>query len=1059
MLPLVLALLAPQQADAGRVLYVESYSSSTVSAIRGKGHTVTVVSASTLRGYSASTVSSYDAIYFSEGLSSSEASSLYSSSAWSSALTGRVLVTGLHAEGHGKQPFIANAVDWAADGPGTGVVITYHSGYSQNLRFLRMGTFSLSSRSQNGYNRRNPSCISTSDFNAIYSGLSDSYFRSWGQSWHYHIASAPSGFCEIGDDGSYEITYVRSAVCADSDGDGYRDKSCGGTDCNDSNSLVNPGRPELCSTTYDDDCDGSINEPSATDAKTWYRDVDGDGYGRSSSTRACTVPGGYVSNASDCDDTDRFTYPGATEVIADGKDQTCDGREICFVNADGDGYRITTTVTSSDGDCADSGEALRTLPTLDCDDSDRSTYPGAIEVVGDEKDQSCDGKEVCYVNADGDGYRIASTVGSADVDCDDSGEAAASVPGIDCDDADAATYPGATEVIGDGKDQDCDGGENCYADADDDGWRLTTIIASSDADCADSGEAEASDPTLDCDDSDAATYPGATEVIADGKDQSCDGEEICYVNADDDGYRIESTLTSSDADCADSGEALASVPTLDCDDSDPVTYPGATEIIGDEKDQSCDGEEVCYVDGDDDGWRLGDTLVSSDEDCSDSGEGLATDPDGDCDDSDAATYPGAPEVPYDGKDQDCDEQDLCDVDADGYDAGLGSCTGSDCDDDDAAVNPGADEVWYDGIDQDCDAWSDYDADYDGYDSADYGGDDCDDADDETYPGAPDDLYDGIDSDCGEDSDYDRDGDGYDDVAYGGEDCDDDNADVYPGAPELDDGIDNDCNGLSEDDDTDGDGLTDEEELELGTDPDDPDSDGDGVYDGVEVGEDLDLPLDTDGDGTIDALDTDDDGDGLPTVDESWETEPGSALEEYTDTDGDGVPDFRDTDSDDDGYEDGDEGLVDSDADGTPDFRDTDSDDDGIADEAELDADTDGDGQDDRIDPDDDGDSLPTEVEGEVDTDGDGTPDYLDVDSDDDGRDDAVELAEDDDCDEVRNYVDANDVDGPCGDLSSLTATYQGGSCSGASTTAWGGLGLLPVGFALLGLVGLRRRRE
>ena len=38
----------------------------------------------------------------------------------------------------------------------------------------------------------------------------------------------------------------------------------------------------------------------------------------------------------------------------------------------------------------------------------------------------------------------------------------------------------------------------------------------------------------------------------------------------------------------------------------------------------------------------------------------------DCNDDDAGIYPGAIELPYDGVDQDCDGNDLVDVDGDGY---------------------------------------------------------------------------------------------------------------------------------------------------------------------------------------------------------------------------------------------------------------------------------------------------------------------------------------------------------------------------------------------------------
>ncbi|MDI1482146.1 MopE-related protein [Polyangium sp. y55x31] len=59
-------------------------------------------------------------------------------------------------------------------------------------------------------------------------------------------------------------------------------------------------------------------------------------------------------------------------------------------------------------------------------------------------------------------------------------------------------------------------------------------------------------------------------------------------------------------------------------------------------------------------------------------------------------------------------------------------------------------------------------------------------------------------------------------------------------------------------DSDNDGLTDDEEADLGTDPNDADSDDDGVPDGQELkpGE------DTDGDGKVNALDPDSDNDGL-----------------------------------------------------------------------------------------------------------------------------------------------------------------------------------------------------
>jgi len=77
----------------------------------------------------------------------------------------------------------------------------------------------------------------------------------------------------------------------DSDGDGYgnkdvRTQSCtqplgyvaDDTDCNDSNSKINPAAVESCNE-LDDDCNDLIDDVSSSDMQFWYEDSDGDGYG------------------------------------------------------------------------------------------------------------------------------------------------------------------------------------------------------------------------------------------------------------------------------------------------------------------------------------------------------------------------------------------------------------------------------------------------------------------------------------------------------------------------------------------------------------------------------------------------------------------------------------------------------------------------------------------------------------------------------------------------------------------------------------------------------------
>ncbi len=65
---------------------------------------------------------------------------------------------------------------------------------------------------------------------------------------------------------------------------------------------------------------------------------------------------------------------------------------------------------------------------------------------------------------------------------------------------------------------------------------------------------------------------------------------------------------------------------------------------------------------------------------------------------------GTTEVPYNGRDEDCDGEDLVDVDGDGWDAAV--VGGADCDDGDAAVHPDAEEVCDNLVDDDCDAVTD-----------------------------------------------------------------------------------------------------------------------------------------------------------------------------------------------------------------------------------------------------------------------------------------------------------------------------------------------------------------
>jgi hypothetical protein len=108
------------------------------------------------------------------------------------------------------------------------------------------------------------------------------------------------------------------------------------------------------------------------------------------------------------------------------------------------------------------------------------------------------------------------------------------------------------------------------------------------------------------------------------------------------------------------------------------------------------GRQVWYPDLDGDGYG---SAVGAVEQCV-GPEGFVADG-GDCDDTDARTYPGAPET-CDLEDNDCDGRvPVTEVDQDGDGQTPVACGGDDCDDTDATAYRGGEEVCDDGIDNDC----------------------------------------------------------------------------------------------------------------------------------------------------------------------------------------------------------------------------------------------------------------------------------------------------------------------------------------------------------------------
>ncbi len=246
-------------------------------------------------------------------------------------------------------------------------------------------------------------------------------------------------FTDLSQTGSSDIYLDRTMnpVVADTDGDGIPD---GSDNCP---TIFNPGQGDL-----DGDLIGDLCDP----------DADGDG-----------INGPFVGGP-DCDDMDGTVYPGATEIVADGVDQDCDGCDDCWQDMDSDTWGTTTAVTDNDLDCSNGSLPQMAAVTGDCNDGVASIHPGAVEAVADGVDQDCDGCDVCWQDMDSDTWGTAIVVTDNDLDCSNGSLPQMAGTTGDCHDGVASIHPGATEICN-GQDDNCDGTSDAeFGDSDADGW-------------------------------------------------------------------------------------------------------------------------------------------------------------------------------------------------------------------------------------------------------------------------------------------------------------------------------------------------------------------------------------------------------------------------------------------------------------------------------------------------------------------------------------------------------------------------------------------------------------
>jgi hypothetical protein len=398
---------------------------------------------------------------------------------------------------------------------------------------------------------------------------------------------------------------------------------------------------------------------------TYYADADGDTFGNPAVSQVtCTgAPAGYVTNNSDCNDS-----------------------QIQYLDADGDGFGSTTQVACGVTNNTDCNDNQKNYSDVDGDGFGALPY---VNCGGVLNNTDCNDNQIQYADIDGDGFGSVTPAACGvtnNTDCDDNqknysdvdGDGFGALPYVNCGgvtnntdcndnqvqyaDIDGDGF-GSTTMVACGvtNNSDCNDAQLQYVDADNDGFGGNTLAA-----CGVANNSDCNDNQVQYADIDGDGF-GSTTMVACGvtNNSDCNDAQLQYVDADNDGFGGNTLAACGVANNSDCNDNQVQYADIDGDGFGSTTMAAC----GVTNNSDCNDAQLQYVDADNDGFG-GNTLaacgVANNSDCNDNQIQYA--------DADADGFGSTTMVACNGvtNNTDCNDNQIQYLDADGD--GFGSAT-------------------------------------------------------------------------------------------------------------------------------------------------------------------------------------------------------------------------------------------------------------------------------------------------------------------------------------------------------------------------------------------------